>query len=150
VVAKTVWLGLGVVGLLAGAGGSYVLKQRALVAQRVADAKAWTVAGPPCGELTREVFLQPGQKGAQKFEFEGVQFFRRFGNVECAAIRDRGGRGETLHAVCRFTRPGDLMVRTGGAEFYFRPGPGRPAVVSTATGVPTCVLADAAPVGSAS
>jgi hypothetical protein len=109
--------------------------------QRIADAKAWTITGPPCPTITEAQFLRPHQKGLRRFEFQGAVFFRRYGHVACAAIRNDGGRGGRLHAVCQFTSPDDLMVRTEAGEVYFRPGPGSPATISTAGGAPRCVLA---------
>jgi len=114
---------------------------RAAIQLRVADAKAWRIDGPPCPTMTKAAFLKPRQKGARRFEFEGVVFFRRYGHVSCAAIRDKGGRGGQLYPVCQFTSPGDLMIRTEAGDWYFQPGPGQAATVSTAGGAPRCVMA---------
>lgn len=114
---------------------------RDAVARHVADAKAWTIAGPPCPPSDAARFLGVHHKPPQRFDFEGVAFFRRTGHVSCAMIRDKGGRGSRLYAVCQFTSPGDLMVRTPAGDTYFAPGPGQPATISTAGGVPRCVMA---------
>ncbi|WP_293678228.1 hypothetical protein [uncultured Phenylobacterium sp.] len=113
---------------------------RKALAQRVADAKAWAIEGPPCPRITAAQFLWVHRQPPRRFEFEGVVFFRRYGHVECAAIRDRGGRGDRRHAVCQFTSPGDLLIRTPAGEWSFRPGPGQPATVSTARSPPNCVM----------
>ena len=114
---------------------------RAEIARRVADAKAWKIAGPPCPRITAGQFLGRHRKSARRFDFEGVAFFRRYGHVECAAIRNAGGRGDRRHPVCQFTSPGDLLIRANGLDWYFRPGPGQPATISLAQGRPACVMA---------
>lgn len=108
---------------------------------RIADAKAWTITGPPCPRITQAEFLGNHHKGPRRFNFEGVAFFRRTGHVECAIVRDQGGRGGRGFQVCQFTSPDDLMVRANGRDWYFRPGPGQPATVSLASGAPACVMA---------
>ena len=113
---------------------------RKAVALRIADAKAWKIDGPPCPRITQAQFLGVHHKPPQRFEFEGVVFFRRYGHADCAAIRDRGGRGDHRFPVCQFTSPGDLLIRTPTGEWFFRPGPGQPATVSTALGAPRCVM----------
>jgi hypothetical protein len=113
---------------------------RKVVAQRVADAQAWRIDGPPCPNITQAQFLGVHHKPPRRFEFEGVVFFRRHGHADCAAIRDRGGRGDHRHAVCQFTSPGDLLIRTPAGDWFFRPGPGQPATVSTSGPRPACVM----------
>lgn len=114
---------------------------RKAVALRVADAKAWTLAGPPCPRITEAQFLGVHRKGPRRFEFEGVAFYRRYGHVQCAAIRDRGGLGGRRYPVCQFTSPGDLMIRTDRADWFFSPGPGQPATITLADGSPRCLMA---------
>lgn len=122
--------------------GLYLIgNYRALVQRRVADAKAWHVVGPPCPQITKAEFLKVRHAPARRFQFEGAEFLRRFGHVNCAAIRDNGGRSGRLHEVCQFTSPGDLAVRTPTGDWYFRPGPGRPATISTEAATPACVMA---------
>ena len=135
------WAWIAFVAVAVWSGWYLTTNYRAAIALRVADAKAWTIDGPPCPTSDAARFLGVHHKPPRRFEFEGVVFFRRYGHVECAAIRNDGGHGERLHPVCQFTSPGDLMIRTEGRDWYFAPGPGRPATVSTANGAPSCVLA---------
>jgi hypothetical protein len=135
-----VWVGFAAT-VLVGSGWFLGSNHRAVLRQRIVDAEAWRIEGAPCPTGAEAQFLRPHQKPLRRFTFQDVTFFRRHGHVSCAAIRDRGGRGDRLHAVCQFTSPGDLMIRTRSGDWYFRPGPGRSATVSTATGAPRCVMA---------
>lgn len=142
IVPKWGWIAFTAV-VTAWSGWYLTTNYRDAIQLRIADAKAWRIEGPPCPRITQAQVLRPRQKGLRRFEFEGVVFFRRYGHVECAAIRDDGGRGGRLYPVCQFTSPTDLIVRTDDGEWYFRPGPGRPATISTANGAPSCVVASA-------
>ena len=94
-----------VAAVVAWSGWYLTTNYRDAVKRHVADAKAWRIDGPPCPPLTKAEFLKPRQKGARRFEFEGVVFFRRYGHVECAAIRDRGAVG-----IPRFPPRSDLSI----------------------------------------
>ena len=113
-------------------------------ATRIADAKAWTVAGPPCPQVTEAEMMQEPGAGLRSFEYGEATFVRRRGEAECAPIYEDGGRGDTFHPVCRFSRPGDVQVRTVDGAWQFRPGPGRPVVVTVwPGGRASCVIAGA-------
>lgn len=109
---------------------------------RVADAKAWAISGPPCPQIT-EAELLAGRGGLRTFEYGDVTFARQKGQAECATIHFDGGRADASYPVCQFDRPSDLRVRTARGEWRFRPGPGRPATVSTPHGQALCVMATA-------
>ncbi|MCR5881038.1 hypothetical protein [Phenylobacterium sp. J367] len=81
-----------------------------------------------------------GLKAPKAFEFEGVVMARRFGHVNCAGVRTRGGTGLSLYPVCQFTGPGTLRVVTEAGETWFDTGLGQPATVSTEGGKARCVL----------
>ena len=114
---------------------------RKLVDERVADARAWRIDGPACPASNRALFLGVHHKPPRKFDYEGVTFIRRFGHVSCAPVYEKGGKSDRFYPVCQFTSPGDLLIRTRRGEFYFQPGPGQPATVSTAHGQARCVMA---------
>lgn len=81
--------------------------------------------------------------GLRSFEYGEATFVRRRGEVECAPIYEDGGRGDTFHPVCRFSRPEVVQVRTVDGAWQFRPGPGHPAVVSVSRGGRAqCVMAN--------
>ena len=112
-------------------------------ATRIADARAWTVEGPPCPSISEAEMMRDPGGGLRSFEYGEATFVRRRGEVECAPVYEDGGRGDTFHPVCRFSRPGDIQVRTVDGAWQFRPGPGRPAVVSVSRGGrASCVLAN--------
>jgi hypothetical protein len=105
-----------------------------------ADARAWNVQGPPCPPMTEAQFLGGRRPGPQRFDYEGIAFFRRRGPARCATVYEDGGRSDRGFAVCEFARPDELLVRTEQGNWYFRPGPGQAATVSMADGVARCVM----------
>jgi hypothetical protein len=113
-------------------------KKRAL---NIEAAREWTVSGPPCPAVTARQFVQRGLKAPQAFEYDDVVIGRQFGHVSCGALAYDGGRSLSSYPVCQFTGPGVLRVRTRKGEFFFEPGPGKPATISIPHGVPACVLA---------
>jgi hypothetical protein len=110
----------------------------------MADAKAWTIAGPPCPHPAANAYvadLEASHMHASRaFEFMGVTFARSFGHVSCAEIHANGGRSDATYPVCQFTSPGALEVTTARGEFYFYPSTG-PATISVPDGRPMCVMA---------
>ncbi len=142
-VAKRKWTGPAIVAtLVALVLGGLTVRYVRIHQQRVADAKAWAIDGPPCPQIT-EAELLAAPRGLRSFEYGEVVFQRQKGEVECATIYFDGGRADASYPVCQFDRPSDLRVRTARGEWRFRPGPGRPATVSTPHGVARCVLATA-------
>lgn len=131
-------LGLASAALL---GGVLTLRFLDIRAQRVADARVWTVAGPACPTITSAELEAEVGKGLRSFEYGDATFFRRDGDVECAPIYEDGGRGDAHYPVCRFTVPGVLRIRTAQGEWRFRPGRGRAATVAVPRGAAGCVLA---------
>jgi hypothetical protein len=103
--------------------------------------ETWSLAGPPCAELSAAEFRSRGLKTPKAFEFEGVVMARRYGHVTCAMVHTNGGRGFGAFPVCQFTGPGALHVVTPQGEAWFETGVGRPATISTEAGKPRCVLA---------
>jgi len=108
---------------------------------RIAEAKAWAIEGPACPRITEAEFLDGSRKPIRKFDYEEVAFLRRDGHVDCAPIYEDGGRSTRFHAVCQFTGPESLLVRTKKGDWAFRPGAGQPATVSTASDEARCVMA---------
>jgi hypothetical protein len=139
-VPRRAWIAVAVV---AAALGAWRLTDNYLTIQRtrIADAKAWAITGPPCPRITEAAFLDGSRKPIRKFDYDEVTFLRRDGHAGCAPIYEDGGRSTRFHAVCQFTNPESLQVRTGKGAWAFRPGPGQPATVSTANDEARCVLA---------
>jgi hypothetical protein len=139
-IPRRAWIALAVIAALA-VGWRLVDRYQHIQRTRIADAKAWAIEGPPCPRITEAAFLDGSRKPIRKFDYEEVAFLRRDGHVDCAPIYDGGGRSTRFHAVCQFTNPESLQVRTQKGDWAFRPGPGRPATVSTADGEARCVMA---------
>jgi hypothetical protein len=78
-----------------------------------AEARHWTVKGPPCRELTAQQYQAAAAGGPrlQIDDFDDVDFGRAYGHVSCADIHDDGGRGFGMHAVCEFSSPTRVVVR---------------------------------------
>ena len=117
--------------------GSRLAKDRA---EHIARAEAWRIHGAPCPELTKAEFEGRGLKAPKGVSYEGVVFFRQFGHMACAPLRDQGGVGWRTYVACQFTSPNALKVVTAKGEWRFAPGLGQPATVTTANGVARCVL----------
>jgi hypothetical protein len=131
---RTVVAGFVVFALLLAA----VMAITGLRAQSTAD-QYWQVAGPPCPSLTRAAFQAQPIRPDQAFRMEGVVFARAYGYSSCGELPAKGGL-EAL-VVCQFTNPGVLAITTAAGDFYFAPGVGQPATVSTTSGTPRCVMA---------
>lgn len=104
----------------------------------VANARRWTVPGPPCPALTAAAFAASPVQVRLRFEYDEVTFERAFGHVYCDAIHDNGGLGPGSHPACQFTSPAVLKVTTSKGAFYFFPSTG-PATVAVTDDIPTCV-----------
>lgn len=111
-------------------------------AQWVAEAKAWTIAGPPCPTRPAAA-ADPWPYGRQPdFGYAGANFRYAYGHVACLEIHDDGGRSATQgHAVCQFTSPAMVAVTVGKTLTVFEPGLGRRATVTVEKGAPRCVVA---------
>jgi hypothetical protein len=134
---------LGIGALAVGVAAFAAWEIRDLLARRsaaISAAREWTIKGPPCASLNAAEFRARGLSAPKAFEYEGVVMARRYGHVDCRMLRTNGGRGFSSFALCQFTGPGALHVKTGKTEAWFETGAGQPATVSTEGGVPRCVL----------
>lgn len=117
--------------------GGSALRQRDLALSRATTAR---VEGPPCPQLTAAEFQARGYRPAKATNYENVVFARQVGHMACDALRYGSGFGRETYPVCQFTGPVALRVRTSEGEWYFAPGPGRPATVAVPHGRASCVL----------
>jgi len=132
-------LTLAVVG--GGLGYDWYLHQTQAVAESRSLTAAFDIKGAPCPTLTPAAYAAQGAKPRMIFEFQKVQFARRFGHADCAVVAYRDAAGTGGHPVCQFTAPALLVITVGGLESYFAPDIGVPATVSVKHGRPRCVLA---------
>ena len=105
----------------------------------IAEAKRWTITGPPCPSLSPAGFLASPIKPAHGFDFDDVRFARAFGHASCHEIGYDDGRNAETYPVCQFTSPAVLQITTSRGQFYFAPEV-RPATIAVRHGVPTCVM----------
>ncbi|MDZ4370231.1 MAG: hypothetical protein U1C74_02260 [Phenylobacterium sp.] len=117
-------------------GGSFLREREAALA-RARDA---AIHGPPCPPLTRAEFEARTLKAPKATLYEDVVFTRQFGHMSCDALRYGTGWGTDTYPVCQFTSANVLGVRTAKGEWFYAPGPGVPATISTPHGQATCVL----------
>jgi hypothetical protein len=106
----------------------------------IADARAWTVIGPPCPAVDRATFLAQPYEARQAFETDGIRWARSSAVVECQTIRSDGGVGGEVYPVCQFSSPRALQITTAKGDFYFVPPLGQKATVTVRGGVASCVL----------
>ena len=107
----------------------------------IADAEAWTIAGPPCPQLTAQAFAASGLKTRKGSEYNGITFRRVAGSLSCNELAKEGGKGLGSYFICQFTAPSVLTVTTKTGEFYFHPGVGQNATVEVQDGAAKCVMA---------
>lgn len=116
------------------------MKRAGLLAASTAEARLETLKGPACPVLTQAEYEAGGAKAKQGFTSNDIRYQRRYGHVDCSVVED--GQGGTGFApICQFSGPQVLVVTTAKGTYYFRPGTGKPATVTTHDGVPSCVVA---------
>jgi hypothetical protein len=106
----------------------------------VAEARDWTIAGPPCPSLTAKAYAAGAVRASREFQLGDVTFGRGYGHASCNFIAYDGGRSLDSFPVCQFTSPAVVHVKTPKGDFYFFPSTG-PATVSVPHGQPECVMA---------
>jgi hypothetical protein len=114
--------------------GTFVQQQP----HNIAEARRWTITGPPCPTADARAFAGSVVVSGLQFAYDDVTFVRGNGHVYCDEIHDDGGRGFGSHPVCQFTGPVALKVTTSRGDVYFGPLTGR-ATVAVANHVPSCV-----------
>ena len=135
-------LGPWVVGILA-LGSAALLAHYLLnkgLNERIADASAWTVTGPPCPTMSKEAFAAQPYEARQSFETNGIRWARSSATVMCQSIASDGGRGGEVYPVCQFSAPRVLQITTPRGDFYFAPGLGKKATVTVRHDVAQCVM----------
>jgi len=106
---------------------------------KIAEAKAWTVRGPPCARGAGVAWDQ-SDAPPQIVDFGKARFARAHGATRCAELGYNGGRSDDVFPVCQFDHPGRLQITTDHGASLFELGPLDSATVSVERGVARCVL----------
>jgi hypothetical protein len=117
-----------------------VRQQSRQIADATADTHVEAIVGPPCPRVADYRFRQP-LSPIDAFDWDGVRFGRRFGEVECSAVARKSLLGNGYEHLCQFSSPAVLAVMTAKGAFYFEPGLGHEASVFVVDGVARCVMA---------
>jgi hypothetical protein len=136
--AERIWAALAVAAVVLVA-IAFAVQHRRVDHTAAAEAAYWDVQGPPCPSVSSAEFAARQAQAPRAFEFGGVSFARRFGQVSCSTRPD--GPGRAHYPVCQFTSPDDLVISAKGQTRYFVPGVGQPATVSVRRGEFRCVMA---------
>ena len=121
---------------LGGVVGALMIRQQG----RIADARAWLPAGPPCEIASQAAYTALASSQPRAIMLDGVQFVRSSGQATCGEAPNLSGRGPRTIPVCQFSDPTALAVTIGADTRYYLPR-SAPATVSVADGQPHCVLA---------
>ena len=122
-----------------------LLREHRVIAQSTENADLAAVAGPPCPAVSAAVF-QRSLKAQQLtlkyvFNFNGDVFSRAIGDADCDVATAKGSAGLGSYDVCEFTGPAVIYAKTRKGAFFFLPGVGHKATVTTADGIGRCVMA---------
>ncbi len=109
-------------------------------ANRMSEARAWTVSGPRCHPVSPDALAASAEAPSQVTPFGGVRFARTHGALRCDEIGDDQGRSDDTLPVCQFDHPGALAVTTRRGTWAFHLAPLQPATVQVRHDVPQCVL----------
>jgi len=104
-----------------------------------AEAAAWTVAGPPCPQVSAAWFQQLAIT-PHPFDFEGLSGDVAHGVVSCAEIRFDGERATRPFPVCQFSAPFAVHLDRPGSDVYLEPGVAKPVTLSLPDGRLRCVI----------
>ena len=103
------------------------------------EAASWTVAGPPCPQVSAAGFQQLAIT-PHPFDFEGLSGDMAHGAVSCAEIRFDGERATRPFPVCQFSAPFAVHLDRPGSDVYLEPGVAKPITISLPDGKLRCVI----------
>ncbi|MGQ3015892.1 hypothetical protein [Phenylobacterium sp.] len=110
----------------------------ALGQQRTAAAERWTPQGPECPVWEGPLPVSKSRPDLQSFDYAGVTLGRWFGHANCVELYKTALPGGGVYQACHFTGPDFVRVKVGDQETTYRPGVGKPAIVTIRDGVATC------------
>ncbi len=133
------WLLAGTACALALGLNDYRARQQ-LVTEMKTEASNWSINGPPCPILSQADYKAAGARATRTFEFNGVQFGRRFGHTSCAVLGVKDATLRGGYPACQFTGPDVIQIATSKGSYAFAPGIGNPVTVFIPAGIPQCVM----------
>lgn len=136
--ARGLWIGLAVFLVIAVVIGYLAIGK--LQPQWVAEARAWTVKGPPCPTVSAAAFKSGGAPINETFEYDDVVFARAFGIASCAQIHDHGGVGFGRTSICQFSSPRALSAHAAKSDTFYALEVGQPVTVTIDGGSISCVI----------
>lgn len=107
----------------------------------IATARAWSVQGPPCPQVSASQWAARRLKVRTSFDYDGTALGRWSGDASCSDVKDNGGAGFRTDKVCQFTNPTVLSVGLPSGTIFYAPGVGQPATLRIHRGVVSCVMA---------
>lgn len=108
--------------------------------QRNAAAADWTPRGAPCPVWTAELPASRSRPEMESFDYGGANLGRWFGHAQCVELHKGPLPGAGVYHACHFTGPDFVRVRIGDTEATFRPGVGKPVIVTLRDGEAACAL----------
>lgn len=100
----------------------------------------WTIAGPPCPIVDHPSFTSFVRRPPRPFAYQGANFDFKIGDVSCIAPPNPGLFSKGNYAICQFSAPAVVAVRTRRQSVVYAPGVGRQVTVTTRGGIPSCVV----------
>lgn len=110
----------------------------ALGQQRMAAVERWTPQGPECPVWAGPLPVSKSRPDLQSFDYAGVTLGRWFGHASCVELHKTFLPGGGVFQACHFTGPDFVRVKAGGVETTYRPGVGKPTIITIRDGVATC------------
>jgi hypothetical protein len=111
------------------------------VAEREADKREWTIAGPPCPAMSEGVQGAFGRPAlAKRISFGGATFSYRSAMAYCAQEARSSVWPSERYVVCQFNNPGAVAVSAGGSTAAFVIPVGERATVTTDGKAIRCVV----------
>ncbi|MEH6677227.1 hypothetical protein [Phenylobacterium sp.] len=106
--------------------------------QRMASAADWTPRGPECPVWEGPLPVSKSRPELLTFDYGGATLGRWFGHVNCVQVYKTALPGGGIYHACHFTGPDFVRVTVDDQVTTFRPGVGKPAIVTIRDGEVSC------------
>lgn len=106
--------------------------------QRMAASERWVAQGPECPVWEGPLPVSKSRPELLSFDYGGATLGRWFGHVRCAELYKSPLPGGGVYHACHFTGPDFVRVTIGGEETTYRPGAGKPTIVTIRDGEAYC------------